>query len=88
MKSNRPDKLHDPLDRAEQFVKTITERLQALANFPGMGRRYGAIAENLSGLPIGNYIVFYRVTEQSLSIECTLSGYRDLDAIFSESDET
>jgi hypothetical protein len=25
MKSNRPDKLHDPLDRAEQFVKTIAE---------------------------------------------------------------
>lgn len=78
----------DSLDRAEQFVKAIAKRLQSLANFPSMGRRYEAIAPNLRGLPIGNYIIFYRVTEQSLSVERILSGYRDLDAIFSEPDET
>jgi toxin ParE1/3/4 len=78
----------DSLDRAEQFVKAITERFQALANFSGIGRRYEALAESLRGLPIENYIVFYRATEQSLSIELILSGYRDLDAMFSEPDET
>jgi toxin ParE1/3/4 len=77
----------DSLDRAEQFVKTIAERFQALANFPGMGRRYKALAEDLRGLPIGNYIVFYRTTELGISIERVLSGYRDLDAMFSEPDE-
>jgi toxin ParE1/3/4 len=78
----------DSLDRAEQFVKMIAERFQALANFPGMGRSYNTLAENLRGLPIGNYIIFYRATEQSLSIERILSGYRDLDTMFSEPDET
>jgi plasmid stabilization system protein ParE len=28
----------DSLERAEQFVKTIAERFQALTSFPGMGR--------------------------------------------------
>jgi toxin ParE1/3/4 len=77
----------DSLDRAEQFVKTIAERFQALASFPSMGRRYEMLAVNLRGFPVGNYIIFYRSTEQGISIERILSGYRDLETMFSESDE-
>jgi toxin ParE1/3/4 len=77
----------DSLDRAENFVKGIAGRFQALANFPGMGRRYDALAQNLRGLPIGNYIIFYRATDQGISIERILSGYRDLETLFPEPDE-
>jgi toxin ParE1/3/4 len=77
----------DSLDRAENFVKEIAERFQALANFPGMGRRYDALAQNLRGLPIGNYIIFYRATDRGISIERILSGYRDLETLFPELDE-
>lgn len=77
----------DSLDRAEQFVKSIAERFQALASFPSMGRRYDMLAANLRGFPVGNYIIFYRPTQQGISIERILSGYRDLETMFSEPDE-
>jgi toxin ParE1/3/4 len=76
----------DSLDRAEQFVKAIAEQFQSLANFPSMGRRYEALGENLRGLPVGNYIIFYRSTQNGISIERILSGYRDLEAMFSKPD--
>jgi toxin ParE1/3/4 len=77
----------DSLDRAEQFVKAIAERFQALASFPGMGRRYEVLAADLRGFPVGNYIIFYRSTEQGIAIERILSGYRDLEVMFSEPDD-
>jgi toxin ParE1/3/4 len=77
----------DSLDRAEQFVKAIAERFQALASFPGMGRRYEMLAADLRGFPVGNYIIFYRSTEQGIAIERILSGYRDLEVMFSEPDD-
>jgi toxin ParE1/3/4 len=77
----------DSLDRAEQFVKAIAERFQALASFPGMGRRYEVLAADLRGFPVGNYIIFYRPTEQGIAIERILSGYRDLEVMFSEPDD-
>ena len=30
----------DSLDRAEEFVRSIAERFQKLADFPGIGRSY------------------------------------------------
>jgi toxin ParE1/3/4 len=77
----------DSLDRAEQFVKAIAERFQALASFPGMGRQYEMLAPDLRGFPVGNYILFYRSTEQGIAIERILSGYRDLEVMFSEPDD-
>ena len=74
----------DSLDQAEEFVRAIAERFQKLAGFPGMGRSYEDLAPNLRGFPIGNYLIFYRPTEQGISIERILSGYRDLDTLFSD----
>jgi plasmid stabilization system protein ParE len=47
----------DSLDRAEQFVKSIAERFQVLASFPGMGRRYEMLSADLRGFSVGNYIL-------------------------------
>jgi toxin ParE1/3/4 len=74
----------DSLDRAEEFVRAIAERFHKLAGFPDMGRSYEELAPTLRGFPIANYLIFYRPTEQGISIERILSGYRDLDALFSD----
>ncbi len=74
----------DSLDRAEEFVRAIAERFHKLAVFPGMGLSYEELAPTLRGFPIANYLIFYRPTEQGISIERILSGYRDLDALFSD----
>lgn len=77
----------DSLDRAEEFVRSIAERFRKLAGFPSMGRSYEELFPNLRGFPVGNYIIFYRPTEQGIAIERILSGYRDLDTLFQNEDE-
>ena len=77
----------DSLDRAEEFVRSIAERFQKLADFPSMGRSYEELAPTLRGFPIGNYIIFYRPTDRGIAIERILSGYRDLDTLFQNEDE-
>lgn len=72
----------DSLDRAEIFVKGIATRFQTLAEFPAMGKRYEALAPDLRGFSVGRYIIFYRSTNEGISIERILSGYRDLDPLF------
>jgi toxin ParE1/3/4 len=74
----------DSLDRAEAFVRSIADRFQKLASFPGMGKSYDALFPNLRGFPVGNYIIFYRPTEQGISIERIRSGYCNIDALFQQ----
>jgi toxin ParE1/3/4 len=78
----------DSLDNAERFVDSIAERFQALANFPGMGRSYDNLSPLLRGFPISNYIIFYRSLENGIVVERILSGYRDLETLFSQNEET
>jgi toxin ParE1/3/4 len=77
----------DNLDRAAAFIKSIGDRFQKLANFPGMGSSYEELAPALRGFPVGNYVIFYRPSETGITIERILSGYRDLDALFQNEDE-
>ena len=41
----------------------------------------------LRGIPIDGYIIFYRVFENSIVIVRVVSGYRDLESLFLESDK-
>ena len=77
----------DSLDQAASFLRSIGERFQKLADFPGMGRSYDELFPSLRGFPVGNYIIFYRPNEHGISIERILSGYRDIEALFSDSPE-
>ena len=72
----------DNLDRAAAFIKSIADRFQKLADFPGMGSSYEELAPTLRGFPVGNYVIFYRPSKTGVAIERILSGYRDLDALF------
>jgi toxin ParE1/3/4 len=49
-----------------------------------MGRSYREIRPYLRGLPMKNYIIFYRLTEQGLEIMRFIKGERDLEAFFFE----
>ena len=77
----------DSLDRAEEFIRAIARRFQKLAEFPGMGRSYEELFPNLRGFPVSNYIIFYRPSEQGISIDRILSGYRDIEDLFQDDSE-
>jgi toxin ParE1/3/4 len=52
-----------------------------------MGRSRQEIAPSLRSLPVDKYVIFYRPIENGIQVERVLSGYRDLDEVFSEDEE-
>ena len=47
-----------------------------------MGTRREALAPGLRSFPVGNYLVFYRVTEGGIELARVLHGMRDLADLF------
>ena len=73
----------DSLDRADEFLDLIEEKLQKLARNPGLGRRREELLPGLQSFPIGNYVVFYRAIEDGIDVIRVLRGSRDTEGIFS-----
>ncbi|WP_143046397.1 type II toxin-antitoxin system RelE/ParE family toxin [Trichormus sp. NMC-1] len=48
------------LDSAHQFLDTIEQKCQMLAQFPNMGRSYAELSPELRGISTNPYIIFYR----------------------------
>jgi toxin ParE1/3/4 len=74
-------------DAAERFLKNINRKCSKLANFPNMGRRRDELAPLLRSFPMEQYLIFYRLIDGGVEIVRVVSGYRDLEALFTESDE-
>jgi len=53
-----------------------------------MGRSYEELAPGLRGFAMGTYILFYRAIENGIAVERLLSGYRDLETLFSEDSDS
>ncbi|MCL1468791.1 type II toxin-antitoxin system RelE/ParE family toxin [Argonema galeatum] len=74
------------LDSAENFVDNVEQKCQSLAQFPNMGKSYENLLPQLRGVPVNNYVIFYRQVQNGIQVVRVLSGYRDLEAIFSAQD--
>lgn len=72
----------DSMDRADEFLDRIEEKLNLLARNPGLGRRRDELLPGLQSFPIGNYVVFYREIEGGIDVIRVLRGSRDIEAIF------
>ena len=72
---------------AISFVAEIDRKCETLANFPNMGKSYENLALQLRGVLTGNYIIFYRPIENGIEVVRILSRYRDLEVMFSDSDD-
>ena len=72
------------INAGEKFLEEFSKKCRYLTEFPLMGRSYREIRPYLRGLPMKNYIIFYRLSEQGLEIMRVVKGERDLDALFSE----
>jgi toxin ParE1/3/4 len=71
---------------ADTFLDEISQKFEQLAQFPKMGRRRDELAPFLRSFPFQIYLIFYREIENGVEIARILSGYRDLEALFSEQD--
>ena len=72
----------DSFERADEFLDRIESKLQALARTPGMGKRRKELLPGLQSFPIGNYVVFYRASEDGIDVIRVLRGSRDIEEIF------
>lgn len=70
------------IEIADRLVDTITEHFFLLAKRPGIGRQRDELRPGYRSFPVGQYVILYRVNEQSVEIMHVLHGKRDLDALF------
>ncbi len=67
---------------ADRFVDYLHEKCNGLCSAPQIGRGRSELLPGIRCLPVKRYLIFYRVTEQSIEIARILSGYRDIDSLF------
>ncbi len=71
-------------DTAENFLSKINNKCKTLTDFPGMGRRRDELAANVRSFPVEDYLIFYRASAEGIEILRVVSGYRDLENLFSD----
>lgn len=71
-------------DAAERFLKKINDKCKNLANFPSMGRKRDELLPSLRSFPVDDYLIFYRQIPEGIEVVRVVSGYRDLETLFSE----
>ncbi len=70
------------IEAGEQFFIQFSSKCKQLAAFPNLGRSYAEILPSLRGIPLQNYIIFYRLLEDGVEIMRVVSGRRDLPFLF------
>lgn len=68
---------------ASKLFDDIRQKCKLVADFPNMGKDYGRLTPNLRGFVVDDYIVFYYSKEDGINITRVVSGYRDLESLFS-----
>lgn len=71
---------------ASKLFDKIRHQCKVVAGFPNMGKKYDMLAPGLRGFVVEDYIVFYYLREDGIDVARVVSGYRDLEKLFSNSD--
>jgi len=67
---------------ADRLVDSITDRFLLLARHPNIGRsRDEDLRPGLRSLPVGDYVIIYRVKDEDVLILRVLHGSRNLRAL-------
>jgi toxin ParE1/3/4 len=78
--------LEHNIEAGERLLQDFNQKCRKLLQFPNLGKRYAQLREDLRGLPLDGYIIFYRVQPDGVEILRVVSGRQDLAALF-EDDE-
>ena len=71
------------MDGAERIVRKITAQYDTLGTFPNMGRPRPEIGPDYRRMPVGDYVIFYRILPDRVEIARVLHGSRDVASVFS-----
>ncbi|WP_088241837.1 type II toxin-antitoxin system RelE/ParE family toxin [Calothrix rhizosoleniae] len=68
---------------ASKLFDAIRQKCKLVASFPNMGKSYEMFSPRLRGFTVDDYIIFYYPREDGIDIARVVSGYRDLESLFS-----
>ena len=68
----------DNLSAADRLLDRISNAFVMLADNPLAGRERPELGRGIRSFPVGNYVVFYEGTANSVSIVRVLHGARDI----------
>jgi toxin ParE1/3/4 len=66
---------------ADRFVDSLVRKFQFLGQFPHAGRSRDDLAAGYRCFPMGEYLIFYRITKQRISIAHVIHGRRDYTSL-------
>ncbi len=72
----------DNITAADRIMDELLAKFQMLATQPGLGRIRDELAESIRSFPVGNYVIFYRATQDGIDVVRVLSGFRDIPNVF------
>lgn len=73
------------LAQSEGFLSKVDAKFAQIAQFPLLGRGRDEILPGIRSLSIDNYLILYMPVGQDVEIFRIVSGYRDIKALFYDS---
>ena len=74
-------------DAARRIKQRIKQVCLTLADFPNMGRKWDNLVPPLRSFPVESYLIFYRPIAEGIEVVRVVSGYRDIETLFSSQDD-
>jgi toxin ParE1/3/4 len=74
------------VEAGELFLLSFNRKCQQLVNFPCIGKVYKELSDDLRGIPLDGYIIFYKVIDDGIKIVRVISGKRDLPSLFQDTE--
>ena len=75
------------LAEADRFLNKLDAKFAKIAQFPSIGRQRNEILPRLRSLQMEQYLILYIPVEQGVDVLRVVSGYRNLSALFTDSDD-
>ncbi len=72
----------DNVDKAEEVLRLIDNKLSLLADSPKMGRLRQELEPELRSFPIGRYMIFYRPILGGIEVVRVLHSSQDIQSLF------
>jgi len=74
------------LEQSEKFLSKLDAKFSRIVRFPNLGRQRNEILPGIRSLSVDAYLILYIPIGQDIEILRVVSGYRDLTALFDDSD--
>ncbi len=71
---------------AARWIDELEEIIQSLADMPGRVPLRDDLRPGYRIMPIGNYLIFFRIIEQTVQVVRVIHGARDIDRAFDEAE--